>query len=71
MVKNKSQYNDEPVEYCKVCLSLNIHTLTSGKDITDDIAYCGDCGNSEVDSTHIVLHNRMYKEKYGKRYIDS
>lgn len=65
-----NDYNDEPVEYCTICLSLKTLTLDSG-DIGEDIPYCGDCGNSDLAETHIVLHNRMYKERYKKSYLDS
>lgn len=70
MVNKKKEFNDEPVEYCTVCLSLKTFSLPSGDD-SEDIGYCGDCGNTDLDHTHIVLHKRMYKEKYGKDYLDS
>jgi hypothetical protein len=58
---SKEDYNNEPVYYCKNCLSLQILTVGS----TD---YCDCCGNTEIDSTHISIWEEMYKNKYGKPF---
>lgn len=44
---NKEEYNNEPVIYCKQCLSLNI------KSIDDSIDYCDDCCCTDTASTNI------------------
>lgn len=71
MVTKKEDYNNILVEYCKTCLSLKAMMLSYGKNLISDVTYCGDCGNSEMDSCHIEEYNKMYKEKYKKDYLDS
>lgn len=58
------EYNKEPVVYCKHCLSLKILKLDS------EIDYCDDCGNTTLAVTDIDTWERMYEEKYGKKYIN-
>lgn len=70
MVNKKKDYNDVPVEYCGVCLSLKIFTLP-GHNKSEEIPYCGVCGNTDIEESHIILHKRKYKEKYGKDYTAS
>jgi len=60
----KESYDDEPVFYCKRCLSLNIKQMPI---VEQD--YCGDCGCAEVDTTDIHTWNTMYEEKYGHKHI--
>lgn len=68
MVTKKDDYNNVPVEYCKICLSLKSLTLSYNNTVKSNIAYCGDCGNSEIDVCHIEEHQKKYFEKYGKEY---
>lgn len=42
-------YNDEPVFYCKHCLSLKIINDTH----LADLEYCGDCGSTYINTTDI------------------
>lgn len=58
---NNSEYNEEPVFYCKRCLSLAVKTL-GGYD------YCADCGCTEIATTDIDTWLEMYKQKYGKEF---
>lgn len=44
---SKEEYNNEPVVYCKQCLSLNI------KSIDESIDYCDDCCSTDTDSINI------------------
>ena len=62
---NKEQYNEEPVYYCKRCLSLNIKEMPfmPGQD------YCEDCGTVEVGTIGIDEWNKMYEKRYGHKYI--
>lgn len=67
MCKNiKINYDKIPVHYCKTCLSLKIISLEGS-----NVEYCGKCGNTEVSKTVIRTWEIIYKEKYGKYYINS
>lgn len=63
--EQEKQYNDEPVFYCRRCLSLNIRQFP----LNVDQGYCDDCGTVDVGSTSIEEWNKMYEEKYGHPYI--
>lgn len=56
-------YNNEPVYYCKNCLSLSI------MELTDDISFCDRCGNTEIGICHIDEWEKLYREKYGRDHI--
>ncbi len=56
-------YNDEPVHYCKTCLSLKIKVV-GGYD------FCDDCGDTDVTTTHIENWERLYKERYGHKFLE-
>lgn len=58
-----SEYNNEPVHYCKSCLSLNIRVLD---DTTD---YCDTCGNVETEETDIYSWEKLYENKYGVNFL--
>lgn len=62
---NKEDYDAIPVTYCKQCLSLKI-LLVDGT-----IDYCDDCGSTDIATTDIHTWEKMYKEKYGKSYINN
>lgn len=57
-------YNNEPVYYCKQCLSLKIKTI--GK-----FDFCDDCGSTNIDTTHIDEWDRQYQERYGETFLES
>ena len=63
---NKKPYDDEPVYFCKRCLSLNIRELP----IIRYQDYCADCGTADVGIASIEEWKKMYKEKYGHDYIE-
>lgn len=61
--KKKKEYNNEPVFYCKRCLSLKV--------ITDqEMEYCDECGSTEIRETSIEHWEHMYFLRYGKHYIE-
>ena len=62
---DNNSYDDEPVYYCKRCLSLNIRSIP----LVPDQDYCGDCGAVDVETTDIEDWKRLYKEKYGRDFI--
>lgn len=62
----KEEYNDEPVFYCKECLSLKIKTVMHGLDLD----YCDDCGATNIEKIHIEDWEKLYKERYGFNYLN-
>ena len=56
-----NEYNNIPVEYCPVCLSLDIRNV---EDI-DDLEYCTDCGNTTTETTTIFEWREMFLRRYG------
>lgn len=59
----ENDYNNEPVFYCKQCLSLKIKSIS-------DLDYCDECGSTEIDTININEWEKIYEEKYGKKYIN-
>lgn len=62
---NLEDYNDEPVFYCKSCLSLRIKTVITGLDLD----YCDECGCTDIEKTHIEEWRRLYRDRYGFDYL--
>lgn len=60
---NKQEYNDEPVEYCNGCLSLSI------KSISNNIAYCCECGDTDINKTNIIEWELLYKNRYNRSHL--
>lgn len=63
-MNQKTDYNEEPVYYCPRCLSLKIKS-----DIAD-YCYCDDCGSTSVDEISIDEWEKLYEDRYGKKYIN-
>ena len=61
----KEQYNNEPVFYCKNCLSLKIKTVM----VDSDLDFCDECGATDIDKTHIKDWENKFKERYGFNYL--
>lgn len=62
----QEEYNNEPVYYCKDCLSLRIKTVV----VDMDLDYCDECGSTDVTQTTIEEWQKMYKNKYGFDYLE-
>lgn len=62
----KEQYNNEPVFYCKSCLSLKVKTVI----VDSDLDYCDECGSTDIGQTSIEEWRNLYKERYGFDYLD-
>ena len=58
-----SPYNDEPVYYCKSCLSLCIEIIGNPED---EDSVCVRCNRTDIGKTDISTWREMWKEKYGK-----
>lgn len=63
---SKEDYNNEPVFYCKKCLSLNIRHVRGIKDTE----YCDECGSTDVETTNIENWENMYEARYGHKFLD-
>ena len=61
----KESYDDDPVYYCKRCLSLSIRTMP----YLPDQDYCGDCGATDIGITDIETWKRYYRDKHGEDYV--
>lgn len=60
----ESQYNDEPVYYCKNCLSLYIVSLDAFNP--DEGCYCENCSKTDIGITDIFSYRELYFNKYHK-----
>ena len=58
-----SPYNNEPVYYCKGCLSLNIQII--GQPENED-SLCTKCNRTDIGKTDIFTWREMWKDKYDK-----
>lgn len=57
-------YNEEPIQYCKRCLSLKIkHEDAVASD------YCGDCGCTDIQEASIYEWENLYRIKYKHDFI--
>lgn len=64
----EQDYNNEPVFYCKRCLSLNVKSMDEDHD-TDFLDFCDDCGSTEIEQTDIHTWEKMYEQKYGINFL--
>lgn len=62
----KNIYNDEPVHYCKTCLSLRIMEVP----FVEDTLFCDDCNSTEIGTCSIEEWEEMFKNKYGHKFIN-
>lgn len=63
-LQDNSEFNNEPVVYCKHCLSLAILQMEG-----TDISYCDKCGCTDVEESSISEWSELYKQKYGDKYL--
>lgn len=61
-----NQYNDEPVFYCKSCLSLRIKTVA----VDLGLDYCDECSSTDIGQSHIEEWKKLYRERYGFDFLD-
>lgn len=60
-----AEYNEEPVHFCKRCLSLNIRVDNNNDE------YCENCTSTNILRTSIFKWEKLYKEKYGIKFLDN
>lgn len=66
MVDN-NEFNNEPVFYCKHCLSLKIKSVPG----MEELDYCDECGATDIGKTGINTWRQMYMDKFGFDYLDN
>lgn len=66
MNNSKQEYNEEPVFYCKNCLSLKIKTV----QVDSNLDYCDECGSTDIAQTSIEEWRDIYKNRYGTDYLN-
>lgn len=62
-MSSDNKYNDEPVSYCKACLSLAIKTGDG------ESTHCDVCGCSSVGRVNIDQWSGMFADRYGFDYL--
>jgi hypothetical protein len=62
---DSSNYNDEPVFYCKNCLSLKVKMVATGLDLD----FCDECGSTDIEQAHIEEWRKLYRGRYGFDYL--
>lgn len=65
--KEKQNYNEEPVFYCKSCLSLKIRSVPN----MEDSEFCDECSSTDIGQCSIEEWEKMYIERYGHRYLET
>ena len=58
-------YNEEPVFYCKHCLSLKVRNVPG----MENSNYCDECGKTDIGQCSIYEWKQMYIERYGHEYV--
>lgn len=66
MNNSKQEYNEEPVFYCKNCLSLKIKTV----QVDSNLDYCDECGSTDIAQTSIEEWRNIYKNRYGIDFLN-
>jgi Zn finger protein HypA/HybF involved in hydrogenase expression len=66
MNNSKQEYNEEPVFYCKNCLSLKIKTV----QVDSNLDYCDECGSTDIAQTNIEEWRNIYKNRYGIDFLN-
>ena len=66
MCYSKKEYNDEPVFYCKNCLSLSIKEISNA-----GLYVCLECGTPKQEEAHIDEYQKLYIERYGKPFLST
>jgi hypothetical protein len=64
---DNNEFNNEPVFYCKHCLSLKIKSVPG----IEELDYCDECGVTDIGKTDINTWRQMYIDKFGFDYLDN
>lgn len=63
---DKDSYDDEPVYYCRRCLSLKICQLP----MSETLSYCEECGTTDIAESSFEEWDMLYLERYGHHYLE-
>lgn len=63
----KEAYNEQPVHYCKQCLSLKVMRVAR----MDDAVYCDDCGSTDIGEASVEEWETLFEQRYGFKYLDN
>lgn len=66
-MEEKQNYNEDPVFYCKSCLSLKIRSVPN----MEDSEFCDECSSTDVGQCSIEEWEKLYIERYGHRYLET
>ena len=66
-MEEKQNYNEEPVFYCKSCLSLKIRSVPN----MEDSEFCDECSSTDIGQCSIEEWEKMYIERYGHYYLET
>lgn len=64
--QKKKEYNNEPVLYCKRCLSLRIMNVPK----IENSDFCDECGGTDIGEATIDEWSELYIKKYRKSYLE-
>lgn len=72
---SKEEVNNEPVLFCKHCLSLNIKDY-SGQTSEDGIElkgteFCDDCTSTDIAMLRLTQWENLYKIRYNKKFFSN
>nr|DAF16347.1 MAG TPA: hypothetical protein [Crassvirales sp.] len=59
-------YNDEPVFYCKSCLSLRIRAVPG----LENAEFCDECNSTDIGQCSIEEWRTLYRNKYGFDFLE-
>ena len=72
MITPKQGFENEPITYCKTCLSIHIKTIEfeKGPEGEDrEVDYCVPCGNTDLETVHLTEWEELYEDKYGNIFL--
>lgn len=64
--RKAKEYNDEPVFYCKRCLSLRIMSV----EHMEDSDFCDECNCNDIGSCSISEWETLYKQRYRHSFLE-
>ncbi len=62
----RNSFNDDPITYCKTCLSIAVKITSVDKQKVD---YCSNCGNTDIGVSHISEWSDSFEDKHGYNYL--
>ncbi len=71
-MSGKENYENEPVTYCKTCMSIHIKTIEFEKGPDGEareVDYCVPCGNTDLETVFSPEWEDLYAEKYGEKFL--